>query len=181
MTEKIDEAAYSVPVIDMLKVANEYCLFIERIEKFPADELYPFIQKLTPLLYLKGSLLPDIEVEEPEANERFVTAEQWENIFGELRNKFADTDEFWVLDLEGPDDTNPIKASISELLTDIYQDMKDFVLLYQKEGRAAKQNAANECKSLFFTHWGIRVIDLLKVIHSRKSTSLPKDDYPDFL
>jgi hypothetical protein len=132
-------------------------------------------------MYLKGSLLPDIIVDEPEANERFVTAEQWENIFGELRNKFSDDDEFWILDLEGPDETNPIKASISELLADIYQDMKDFIILYQKVGRASKQNAASECKSLFLSHWGIRIIDLLKVIHSRRSISLPKDDFNDFL
>lgn len=181
MTDKIDEPAYSNPVIEMLKVANEYCLFIERIGKFPADELYSFIQKLIPLMYLKGSLLPDIVVDEPEANERFLTAEQWESTFGELRNKFSDNDEFWILDLEGPDETNPIKASISELLTDIYQDMKDFLLLYQKEGRASKQNAAREFKHLFFSHWGIRLIDLLKVIHSRKSSALPVDDYNDFL
>jgi len=181
MTHKNDEPAYSMPVIDMLKVANEFCLFIERIENFPSDELYPFIQKLLPLLYLKGSLLPNVIMDEPEANERFFTAEQWENTFGTLRNKLTVDDEFWILDLEGPDETNPIKASISELLTDIYQDMKDFVLLYQKEGRASKQNAAHECKSLFFSHWGIRVIDVLKIVHSRKSPILPADDYNDFI
>jgi hypothetical protein len=181
MTGKSDEPAYSMPVIDMLKVANEYCIFIERIENFPPDELFSFIQKLFPLMYLKGSLLPEIFVEIPEANERFITAEQWENTFGILRERFAESDEFWILDLEGPDETNPIKASISELLTDIYQDMKDFVLLYQKEGRAAKQNAANECKSLFFSHWGIRIIDILKVIHSRKSSGLSKNEFDDFL
>lgn len=181
MTENIDEAAYSIPVIDMLKVANEYCLFIEGIEKFPSDQVLPFIQKLAPMLYLKGSLLPEVFAEDPDVNERFVTAEQWETTFGVLREKFVDTDEFWMLDLEGPDETDPIKASISELLTDIYQDMKDFVLLYQKEGRAAKQNAASECKHLFLTHWGIRLIDILKVIHSRKSSSLPTQEYDDFL
>ena len=81
----------------------------------------------------------------------------------------------------GPDDTNPIKTSISELLTDIYQDMNDFILLYQKESRAAKQNAAGECKVLFFSHWGVRIIDLLKVIHSRKSPNLKEDDFHEFL
>jgi hypothetical protein len=181
MTHKMDEPAYSAPVIEMLTVANEYCLFIDRIEKFPSDELYPFTQKLLTLMYLKGSLLPEIEVEDNEANERFVTAEQWEGIFSILREKFGSDDEFWVLDLEGPDDTTPIKASLSELLCDIYQDMQDFIMLYQKESRAAKQNAASECKSLFLSHWGIRVVDILKVLHSRKSASLPKDDYNDFL
>ena len=181
MTQKMDEPAYSTPVIEMLTVANEYCLFIDRIEKFPSDELYPFIQKLLTLLYLKGSLLPEVEVEDDAANERFVTAEQWENIFSTLRDKFASEDEFWVLDLEGPDDTTPIKASLSEMLTDIYQDLQDFVLLYQKVSRAAKQNAVLECKSLFLSHWGIRAVDVLKVLHSRKSSSLPKDDYNDFL
>ena len=88
MTNKIDEPAYSIQVIDMLKVANEYCLFVERIEKFPSDEMYPFIQKLIPLLYLKGSLLPDIFIEQPGVNERFLTAEQWESTFGLLRSVY---------------------------------------------------------------------------------------------
>ena len=70
MSQQIDEPAYSIPVIDMLKVANEYCLFIEGIENFPTDELFVFIQKLIPLLYLKGCLLPEIFVDNPESNER---------------------------------------------------------------------------------------------------------------
>ncbi len=181
MTQKMDEAAYSAPVIEMLTVANEYCLFIDRIEKFPSDELYPFIQKLLSLMYLKGSLLPEIEVEDEGANERYITAEQWESVFTLLRDKFGTEDEFWMLDLEGPDDTTPIKGSLSELLSDIYQDMQDFILLYQKESRAAKQNAAYDCKSLFLSHWGIRALDVIKVLHSRKSSNLPKDDYNDLL
>ncbi len=181
MSQISNEPAYSKPVIEMLTVANEYCLFIERIEKFPNEELFPFIQKLLPLIYLKGSLLPDILIDEPEANERFVTAEQWENTFNILREKIAARDEFWLLDLEGPDDTDPVKASISELLTDIYQDLKDFVLLYQKGNRAAKQNAASECKALFMSHWGIRIIDILKVVHSKRSAALPKNDFEDFI
>lgn len=181
MTQPTTEPAYSKAVIETLTVANEYCLFIEKIENFPTEELFPFLQKIITLLYLKGCLLPEIVVESDEANERFMTAEQWELIFGELRKKLANNDEFWSLDLDGPDETTPIKASISEQLTDVYQDLKDFVLLYQKNTKAAKQNAAANCKALFNSHWGIRIIDVLKFIHSQNIQTSSQQDYLDFI
>ncbi len=181
MTQPITEPAYSKAVIETLTVANEYCLFIEKIENFPAEELFPFLQKIITLLYLKGCLLPEILVESDEANERFVTAEQWELVFGDLRKKFANNDEFWILDIDGSDETTPIKASISEQLTDVYQDLKDFVLLYQKNTKAAKQNAAANCKALFSSHWGIRIINVLKFIHSQNLKTNIQHNYLDFL
>ena len=49
--------------------------------------------------------------------------------------------------------------------TDIYQDMKDFVLLYQKPLREAKKVAVWEMRELFQAHWGFRIVNLLKVLH----------------
>ena len=43
--------------------------------------------------------------------------------------------------------------------------MKDFVLLYQKPTRAAKQNAAFECKNLFENNWGYKLLNSLNTIH----------------
>ena len=78
------EAAYSMPVIEMLKVSNEYCLFLENIGKYSIEDCYILLHRMLPLLYLKGSLLPEIEVESPEANERYLTEVEWENLFSSL-------------------------------------------------------------------------------------------------
>jgi len=78
---------------------------------------------------------------------------------------FPGTDEFYTLSYETGDNI-PLKASISEHLADVYQDLKDFVLLYQKNLAYAKQNAVYECRSLFVNHWGGRIAALLPALHA---------------
>ena len=165
MNEINNEPAYSKNVIEFLTVANEYCLFIEKSENYSKIDILQFLQKISPLLYLKGSLLPVVNVENKETNERFVTEEQWETIFNELRKKFNKDDNYWFIDFNSPDENDPVKASLAENFADIYQDLKDFVMLYQKNTRAAKQNAVYECKLLFKTHWGYCITNAQKAIH----------------
>lgn len=174
-----NEAAYSKPVLEMLKVANEYCIFLEGIKRYTLEDTYILLHRMLPLMYLTGSLLPEIEVEDSGANERFMTAEQWESLFGDLRKKFQGADEYWLLDYQAADPTNPVKASISEQLTDIYQDFKDFLILYQKNSKDAKQNAANDCRTLFYTHWGTMSINLQKQIHYLLNKELNFEDEID--
>ena len=165
MTELPDDITMSKNALEMLIVANEYCLFMEEIEGKSKKAIFDFVHRLIPLMYTKGTLIPDVVVEYPEANMRFVTEEQWENIFTTLREKFGKDDEFWIIDPQYINETEPLKASLSENITDVYQDMKDFVLLYQKNTIAARQNALADCKSLFSDHWGYRISNIMSQLH----------------
>jgi len=158
-----ENAAQSKSVMEMITVAHEYCLFLEKVETYSQEDCLNYFQKIIPLLYLKGSLLPDIDVADNSYVERYVTAENWEVIFNDLRNKLKPLDEYWVL--ENQEEGEAIKASIADNLTDVYQDLKDFIILYTKNTQTARENAAFECKLQFETHWGIRVINALKAIH----------------
>ncbi|NPD46585.1 MULTISPECIES: DUF5063 domain-containing protein [unclassified Lentimicrobium] len=161
-------------VMEMLTVANEYCHFIEKAHEYETKDILDYLQKMFSLLYLKGALLPTIEVQVPEANERFVTEQTWESIFNELRNKFKPNDEFWVMDHIDFNDNEPIKASLADNLTDIYQDLKDFVLLYAKGTDAAKENAVHDCRLFFQTHWGYRLVQSQKYIHHLMNADIKK-------
>jgi len=152
-------------VMEMLTVANEYCHFIEKAHQYELHDVLNYLQKIAPLLYLKGCLLPEVEVQVPEANEKFVNEESYEIIFNELRNKFKPKDEFWTLDLTVQNDNEPVKESLAEQLSDVYQDLKDFVLLYGKGTEAAKENAVSDCKLFFDTHWGYRLVQAQKYLH----------------
>ena len=151
------EQIYSQAVLDMFTVANEYCIFVEKAANYEKAEVYIYLMKVLPLMYLKGALVPEIIVEYPEANERYVSEEQWQDIFNELRNFFSDDDEFFYCD-PNVSDPEAEKKSLAESLADIYQDMKDFVLLYSKEMHAARENAVFEIARLFKSHWGQRVL-----------------------
>lgn len=166
MKSDYDEEVYrSRQVIEMLTVANEFCIFIKGAGSWTKEDILDFIIKISPLLYLKGILLPVVLVSDPDALERYVTEEQWEQVFMLFREKFGSDDAFYLSPLQLVIDGKNHKASLAENLADIYQDMKDFVLLYQKNTRAAQENAASEIRHLFETHWGIRIIHLLRHLH----------------
>ncbi|MEI6061041.1 MAG: DUF5063 domain-containing protein [Bacteroidota bacterium] len=159
------DPATSSNVMDMFTVANEFCIFTEKAEKYDPEEVLQYYVKICPLLYLKGALLPVVEADEDYFGERFVNEDQWESIYNSLLFVFPGKDEFFTLSYENSD-TIPLKASISEHLADIYQDLKDFVLLYQKNLAYAKQNAVFECRRLFISHWGQRIAALLPALHT---------------
>ncbi len=163
MDEKIDHSkpVYSKQVLEFITVANEYCLFFEKAENYTSDDIIRYFHKITPLLYLKGSVLPHVDVTDELFNERYVTEEQWENIFKTLREKFGESDLYYTLDHNNDSE----ESSLADNMADIYQDMKDFVMLYQKPYEYSKENAVSEIRRLFRQHWGIRVLSALNAIH----------------
>lgn len=159
------EPENSLSVLEFLRVAHEYCLFTEKASEKNKDDIYDYFLKIGPLLYLKGQLLPGIIPEYPETSERYVTEEEWQEIFNIFRAVFSEEDEFHHVNYEEFNEYEAVKASLSENFTDIYQDLKDFVLLYQKNSQAARQNAVHDCKSLFETRWGSKILSNLRYIH----------------
>jgi hypothetical protein len=175
----IEDALYSRKVIDMLTVSNEYCLFMEKAEDYTREEIFQYLQKILPLIYLKASLLPVIPVNDEDAAEHFVTEEQWENLFNTLTIKFGVYDIYHFIDLNEKSNLDPVRASLSENLTDIYQDLKDFVLLYQKPLRTSQENAVRDCKNLFETRFGYRLINAEQAIHYILYPSADTGSYSD--
>jgi hypothetical protein len=165
----------SANVLDMFTVANEFCIFTEKADKYNPEEVLQYYAKICPLLYLKGAILPIVEADEDYFGERFVNEDQWENIYNSLLTVFPGNDEFYTLSYENTDNM-PLKASISEHLADVYQDLKDFILLYQKNHAYARQNAVYECRRLFISHWGARIAALLPALHTLAFPVQPDDE-----
>jgi hypothetical protein len=173
------ELVFSHKVVEMITVANEFCIFIEESEKYSKIQMLAYLEKVIPLLYLKGSLLPNVEVSDESANERFVTEEQWEKIYLELKFKFEKEDVFFIN--ENTSEKDSLKCSFADNITDIYQDMKDFILLYQQNTMASRENAVNSCKLCFENHWGYRAIRCMYAIHHLLHGSQVPGGFPGYL
>lgn len=156
------EKVKSTQVLEMIRLAFEFCTFTEDLAKQEISVALSFYQKLLPLMYIKGSLLPNIETSDESYNERFVSEEHWERVFMMTKEKFDKDEYFWIVD----SNNDTLKASIAEHIADIYQDMKDFVILFQDNRLTAKENAVNELKKYFAVHWGVRITALMPVIHN---------------
>ncbi len=156
-----EDQSISRPVIEMITVANEYCLFFEQSEKYKRQDILTYFQKVAPLLYLKGTTLPAVQVTDTEVAERYVTEEQWEAIFKNLREQFAEVDVYFTHD----HNHDSVETSLADNMADIYQDMKDFVMLYQKNTAPARQNAVEHLRNLFHWHWGPVLLSALGAVH----------------
>jgi hypothetical protein len=176
MSEIPNHPVYSKNVFEIITVANDFCIFLAKIETYSKLEAIDYLQKVCPLLYIKGALLPDVEVLNPDANERFVTEGDWETLFNELRKIFHPDDEFWFIDNSDINENNPIKGSLAEHFADIYQDLKDFLMLYQKNTLDSKENAVSELKRLFPIHWGLRIVNAMKTLHYISLNNLPTEE-----
>jgi hypothetical protein len=174
------DPVYSRTVLEMLTVANEYCLFLEKAGEYDKADVLLFLQKICPLLYIKASLLPVIELTDEDAAEHFVTEEEWEGMFNILHQKFGEEDIYFFIDPHERSHTDPVKASLAENFTDIYQDLKDFVLLYQKPRKVSMEFAVFECKRLFETRYGFRLVRAHAALHYLLNKEGDKGDLQDF-
>ena len=157
-----NEPVFNRNVLEVLTISNELCLLIDSIEKYEKSDVLNILHRLLPLLYLKASLLKPVAASNPDSAERIVTEEQYELIYQSLKKLLGSDDLFYVIQTKDI----PVKASLAEYITDVYQDIKDFLMLYQKSSISAKENAINECVTLFKRHWGPRLLTSLQTMHA---------------
>ncbi len=160
------DPVYSRNVIEFVAVANEFCKYAEHASELKGDELLKILQRILPLMYLKASLLPQLDPYFEEGNEKFVTEPDWVRIHDILREKFGTADDYLeVFDGRINDTDGPLLSSISENMADMYQDAKDFLLLYQTGTNEIMNDAVWECKLNFENFWGQKLVNSMRAIH----------------
>jgi hypothetical protein len=157
---------YSNNVIEFVAVANEFCKYMDHAAEINGDEMLRIMQRILPLLYLKASLLPGLEPYFEDGNEKFVTEEGWFRIHDILLEKFGTANDFLeVFDEKVNDTDGPVVSSLAENMADIYQDLKDFLLLYQTGTQEVMNDAVWECRMNFESYWGQKLTNSLRAIH----------------
>ena len=81
-------------VIEFLTVAVEYCLLLESAEQHSREEFVSTALKLLPLLYLKGSLLPEIDDLYDDAPSDYVTEENYNIVRNNIAYVLGSKDDF---------------------------------------------------------------------------------------
>jgi hypothetical protein len=164
--EKKTDPVYSRNVVEFVAVANEYCKYAEHAGELKGDEMLRILQRLLPLLYLKASLLPALEPFFEDENEKFVTESDWYRINDAFKNKFGTANDYLELyDEKYIESETPVPSSLAENMADIYQDLKDFLLLYQTGTQEVMNDAIWECRLNFENIWGQKLVNALKAIH----------------
>lgn len=182
----VSNIVFSKNVVEFVTVGVQYCSFLESFEEETAASLTDKLTKLLPLLYLKAAMLPDTELEYEVFAEVTVSEEDYNYIVSRLHSVFRGNDtylEVFVEDMKYSD--TPISASISEDIGDIYQDIKNFVSIYEQGIEENMEEGLLVCHDNFKLYWGQKLVNVLRALHSLKyspNVELADDEddsYPD--
>lgn len=167
--EKESQTIFDKNVIEFVTVAAELCVFLERSSETEPSEFVDKSLKLLPLLYLKASMLPECTSIGEESMETYVTEEMYERIRKDIAQIMAEKDDY--LEVFVPDmvySDQPIKKNISEDLADIYQDLRDFIFVFQLGFNQTMNNALAQCQENFKLYWGQKLVNTLRALHDVK-------------
>ncbi len=165
MTKKADPV-FSVAVLEFTAAANEFCKYSERASELKGNEFLGILQRLLPYLYMKASLLPALEPFFEEGNTKTVTESDWNVVHDRLKSKFGAANEFYeVFDDKIRESDGPVVASLAENMADIYQDLKNFLILYRTGTNEIMNDAIWECRMNFENYWGQKLVNSLRAIH----------------
>lgn len=172
--------AFSKNIVEFVTVGVQYCSFLESFEYDSHQEVTDRLTKLLPLLYLKASLLEDVDIEEDIYPEVTVTEEGYNYILSRLYNLYKSNDTYLEVFLEDMkySDT-PISASISEDLSDIYQDIKNCVSIYEQGVEVNMLEAVFTCHENFKLYWGQKLVNVLRALHSLRYSAGSESEEDD--
>lgn len=178
--EATHNIVFSKNTIEFTAVAAEYCSFLENILDKDQAEVTDTLTKILPLLYLKSSVVDTIDIEYDIFPEITVDEDTYTFILGSIFDKYKANDaylEVFIDDMKYSD--TPISASISEDLTDIYQDLKNFTSVYKLGIEESMYEALYNCQENFKLYWGQKLVNVLRALHTLKyglSTSTLEDE-----
>ena len=178
--EPTSQVIFDKNSIEFVTVAAEYCGFIERSREVGKQSFVDTALKILPVLYLKASLLPECELMGEDDLETFVTEDDYEYVRRSIAKVLGAQDDY--LEVFHPDmaySDTPIKKCISEDLADIYQDLKDFIGVFQSGLNVTMNDSLCVCREHFAEFWGQRLVNTMRALHDVKYHSSSEDDDAD--
>ena len=185
---KESQVIFDRNVIEFVTVAAEFCKYMEQAEGTRRPTFVDTTLKILPLLYLKATLLPTCETMGEDLPEHYVTEETYEVLRMTLADILGEKDDYldvFVEDMKYSD--QPITRYISEDLADIYQDIKDFIFVFQLGLNETMHDALAICQENFRLYWGQKLVNTLRALHearyaqgeSEEDESPEADNYPN--
>ncbi|MCI5663481.1 MAG: DUF5063 domain-containing protein [Mediterranea sp.] len=177
MKKEESQVIFDRNVVEFVTVAAEFCRFLEQAEGMKRTDFVDTILKMLPLLYLKAILLPPCEIMGEEEPENYVTEETYEVLRMNLAAILADRDDYldvFVSDMKYSD--QPITRYISEELADIYQDIRDFIFVFQLGLNETMHDALAICQENFRLYWGQKLVNTLRALHEVRYASDDNDE-----
>ena len=147
---KESNPVYEPQVLDFTRAVKDYCMLLEKTDTYELKMWLNKINAVLPDLYLHAVHLPILSPAFEELNQHSITEEDYETVRKKMLAKLGEFDAFEeVFNPDRIEVENAVGESISENLTDIYQDVKDFLLLFEDGSYEVMYEAIWEIQQTF--------------------------------
>ena len=151
---------------EFVKICRRYFEYLEKLPDKKLSDFWLVQLRMLPEIYNGVFHLPQIEDRYSSDVEKFVTERDYNKIFINVVSFIGALDRFSDFsDLSHPGTMKVVNASVSEMLTDIYQELKDFVLLYETGTLENMNDAIADCFDTFGQYWGVKLLTATRIIH----------------
>lgn len=174
MTKKED---YNSRCLEFLTVALHFDAIVEKADTVDTFTFVGDLSKILPYLYLKALLVQAEETELPEDVPAVVTQEEYDSVQQTIKQCLRKFD-IPVFVPESNDDEGHY-VLISELIADIYQDIKNFTVNYRLAPDDERENYAAWLKHTFFEYWGKKLLNVQIGLHTIISDETGEDPFSD--
>lgn len=153
-------------VAEFVGLCNAYCQLMDKADKLPLHELLDRISESLMAVYQKTFAITRFKTRYESEPQKFLTEKQYNKVRLTLMNLFDKRDSYMeVLDPNHVGKNTIFQASLSEDLTDIYQDFYDFVQWYSLGTFESVNDSLIECLTNFEKYWGVKLLNALRAIH----------------
>ncbi|MDR2848539.1 MAG: DUF5063 domain-containing protein [Bacteroidales bacterium] len=151
---------------EFVQLCSKYCDYLERLPDANILQFWETQLQSLSAIYQGVLNLPSIEARYSFEVDKFVTEKAYNKVLKGLSKLIGELDSFPDLsDLSYPGSAKLQPVNLSELLTDVYQELKDFVLLYETATLENMNDALCECADTFGQYWGVKLLTSLRIIH----------------
>lgn len=153
-------------VTEFITVAADFCQLMEQASKKRTGELFSNLQQLLPEIYLKALKLPKPKYCYEEEPKKFVKEDDYAAIHDALRQKIELVNGIARMSPGTRSSQQELVSfSMAELLADIYEELKNFVMLYEVGIPQAMNDAVWLCRESFEQGFGIKLTEGVKLLH----------------
>ncbi|MDD6731383.1 MAG: DUF5063 domain-containing protein [Bacteroidales bacterium] len=163
--QKEENYLYAPAVLDFITVSTEYCKYLEQCQSVTAEEFCRVMRGLLPMLYLKMTWMEPV----PEVagwNTPKLTEDDYNFVRSSIAAVLGEKDDFLEVFVEDfKYSEQPVLCTISENLTDIYQQLRELAATFSEGYEEAMQVALYETSEEFKLQWGQKLLNALRALH----------------
>ncbi len=161
-----NKTLYSEEVLEFVSRSKEYCTLLETDMELSQAEFIRFSLYSLPAIYSSLIRIPQMESVFEEGSEKFVSEQDWSEVYRKIAGCMEGNNDFLDIPAENEFDRSElVTRKISEDMSDIYQDLRDFLEVYRNAPEDVMNDALWECQNNFMSFWGSKALRVSSALH----------------